>query len=81
MKVDVKLFAVLREIAGREQVTLELPEPVALTELFEQLSADHPGLTRYQTITSFALNGEYAEPATIVNDGDEVALIPPISGG
>ncbi len=81
MKIDVKLFAVLREVAGSDQFTMDLPEPMPVSELFAQLSAEHPALARYQAITSFAVNGEYADPQTVVNDGDEVALIPPISGG
>jgi MoaE-MoaD fusion protein len=76
MKVRVRLFATLRERAGADQVELELPEPARVRD----------ALDRLQTITSdlpvvMAINQEYADENAVLRAGDELALIPPVSGG
>ncbi|HEY2477140.1 MAG TPA: molybdenum cofactor biosynthesis protein MoaE [Solirubrobacterales bacterium] len=82
MTVTVRLFAMLRERAGRDSVEIELPEGATVSDAFEQLAAA-PGLGELVERMSLrmAVNREYASAGTAIGPGDELALIPPISGG
>jgi len=76
MQVSVRLFAALREQAGVRKRTLEVPEGSTIADVWPALAlGDRPaGLL-------FALNRQYADPDARLSEGDEVALIPPVSGG
>jgi molybdopterin converting factor subunit 1 len=76
MKIAVRLFAGLRERAGTRRVDLELPDGSSLEQVWPALGLgeEPPGLL-------LAVNREYADRAAPLSDGDEVALIPPVSGG
>lgn len=76
MKVAVRLFAGLRERAGQRSVELELPEGASLAQVWPalDLGEEPPGLL-------LALNRAYADRSAVLSEGDEVALIPPVSGG
>jgi cyclic pyranopterin phosphate synthase len=82
MKVRVRLFAILRERAGRDSVEVELPAGATVADAMRRLSHE-PGLgepiARMQL--RMAVNREYADPDTPLAAEDELALIPPISGG
>jgi MoaE-MoaD fusion protein len=82
MTVSVRLFAILRERAGRDSVEIELPEGATVDDAFERLAAA-PGLGELveRLPLRMAVNREYASPTTAIAPGDELALIPPISGG
>ena len=82
MTVTVRLFAILRERAGRDSVEIELPEGATVGDAFERLAAA-PGLGELvaRMPLRMAVNREYAGEATTIAPGDELALIPPISGG
>ncbi|HVV91570.1 MAG TPA: molybdenum cofactor biosynthesis protein MoaE [Solirubrobacterales bacterium] len=82
MTVTVRLFAILRERAGRDSVEIELPEGATVDDAFERL-ADAPGLAGLvgRMPLRMAVNREYAAAGTPIAPGDELALIPPISGG
>jgi MoaE-MoaD fusion protein len=82
MTVTVRLFAILRERAGRDSVEIELPEGATVGDAFERLAAA-PGLGELveRMPLRMAVNREYASNATAIAAGDELALIPPISGG
>lgn len=76
MEVTVRLFAVLRERAGSPELTLDLPDGASVGDALEQLSAlagDVPLV--------MAVNREYASEEQLLDPGDELALIPPVSGG
>jgi molybdenum cofactor biosynthesis protein MoaC len=82
MQVEVRLFAVFRERAGRDVLSLELPEGATVADALEAAGRE-PGLgelLRRMPVRA-ALNREYVEPATRISAGDELALIPPVSGG
>ncbi len=81
MRVRVRLFAVQREIAGTRQVELELAAGATVGDAWDALVAKHPGLEPGRASVRFARNGAYAEPSSALQDGDEVAMIPPVSGG
>jgi MoaE-MoaD fusion protein len=76
VRVTVRLFAALRERAGAGRRELELPQGATAGDVFAalEIGAEPPGL-------AYAVNQEYAERSAVLADGDEVALIPPVSGG
>jgi molybdopterin converting factor subunit 1 len=82
MTVTVRLFAVLRERAGRDSIEIDLPEGATVGDVFERLAAA-PGLGELveRMPLRMAVNREYASAGTSIAPGDELALIPPISGG
>lgn len=82
MTVTVRLFAILRERAGRDSVEIELPEGATVSDAFERLAAA-PGLGELveRMPLRMAVNREYASEDTAIALGDELAVIPPISGG
>jgi MoaE-MoaD fusion protein len=79
--VRVRLFAVQRELAGRRHVDLELPDGASIETAWTALVAEHPALASGRTAVRFARNGVYADPGEALADGDELACIPPVSGG
>ena len=81
MRVQVRLFAILREAAGADEVTLDLSEPATVASLAGPLLERFPLLKPYLSRVAYAVNRNYAAPTTELREGDEVALIPPVSGG
>ncbi|CAN5581406.1 molybdenum cofactor biosynthesis protein MoaE [soil metagenome] len=81
MQIRVRLFAIQRELAGTRAVTLDLPDAATIADAWDGLVALHPGLASGRGSVRFARNGAYADAATRLADGDEVAVIPPVSGG
>lgn len=81
MGVTVRFFAVLREQVGKSQIELELEQPCSVRDVWAELECRYPQLTRYASCVRFAVNQEYAALDGTVRPGDEVALIPPVSGG
>ncbi len=81
MKATVKLFAILREKAGTPELVLELPEASSVADLLEEVGRRFPGLPSLTPNSMVAVNAEYVEGSHLLHDGDEVALIPPVSGG
>jgi molybdopterin synthase catalytic subunit len=80
MKVTVRLFAGLRERAGGQHVDVELPEGASVGDLLAAMGTTPVGrLEPGQCVV--AINREYAPASAVVSAGDEVALIPPVSGG
>ena len=82
MTATVRLFAILRERAGRDSVEIELPAGATVADAFEQLAAA-PGLAELveRMPLRMAVNREYAAATAPIAPGDELAVIPPISGG
>ncbi len=81
MLVTVRLFARLREIAGSSDLRLDLPADARVQDAWSTLTAQHPHLDAYSTSISCAVNEEYARMHAPLADGDEVAFLPPVSGG
>ena len=81
LKVTVRLFAGYREKAGEAEVRLELPEGATVGSLVDEMLRRYPDLTRDAATLVVAVNHEYSEHHNVLTDGDEVALIPPVSGG
>ncbi len=81
MTVRVRLFAIQRELAGARTVDLELPAGASIDAAWSALVALHPSLAPGRAYVRFARNADYADPDTLLADGDELAIIPPVSGG
>jgi molybdopterin synthase catalytic subunit len=81
MHVRVRLFAIQRELAGRREVALDLSDGATIDTAWAALVARHPVLGSGRPSVRFARNGDYADPETQLADGDELAVIPPVSGG
>lgn len=81
MKVTIRLFASFREVAGKSEDVLEVPPGTTVGQLWTKLQEDHPRLRPWGGVSAFALNGTYTRPAAPLSNGDEVAFIPPVSGG
>ncbi len=81
MRVRVRLFATYREIAGEGAVPWTLPEGARLRELLEALVRAYPRLADHADTMLLAVNLKYAAPDIVLHDGDEVAVMPPVSGG
>lgn len=81
MKVRVLFFASLREHAGVREIELTLESGHTAGDLWETLVNRFPAIEPIGASVSFAVNREYAERSQRLSDGDEVALIPPVSGG
>jgi molybdopterin converting factor subunit 1 len=79
--VRARLFARLREQAGSETEALELPAGSTLADVYDALLRLHPALEADRNAVRGAINQEFADWTTAVADGDEVAFIPPVSGG
>jgi len=82
MKVSVRLFAILRDRAGSGCIDIQLPERATVADALDLLGK-HGDLAEAlaRIPVRMAVNREYADPATELHAGDELALIPPISGG
>lgn len=81
MRVVVKLFAAYREAVGQSEVVGEVADSCTVAELVQQLGAQHPALGERLGTARFAVNREYVAPETVLHDGDELVLIPPVAGG
>jgi molybdopterin converting factor subunit 1 len=81
MRVRIRLFARLRDIAGAADVDRDIAEGASLGSVWQSLVQEFPDLERYTSSISGAVNEEYARLDARVKDGDEVAFLPPVSGG
>jgi molybdopterin converting factor subunit 1 len=79
--VTIRLFARLREVAGASELTRSIAEGSTAGDAWQALVAEFPPLADHSSSISVAVNEEYAKPATALRDGDEVAFLPPVSGG
>jgi molybdopterin synthase catalytic subunit len=81
MTVTVKLFAILRERAGAAELSIELPEGATVAAAREALGACVPAIRDHLARVAWAVNRAYVPVGTPLQDGDELAVIPPVSGG
>jgi molybdopterin synthase catalytic subunit len=81
LRVRVRLFAIQRELAGTREVPLELDAGATVESAWQALVVMHPVLAPGRPSVRFARNGEYVDATEPLADGDEVAFIPPVSGG
>jgi molybdopterin converting factor subunit 1 len=81
MRVRVRLFASLREAAGRPEIELDLPPGASAEDAWQALTGSLPSLGAKRANLAASVNRRYAPFETPLNDGDEVVFIPPVSGG
>lgn len=79
--IRVRLFGAVREIVGSEELVMDPGGPVTTQALLEDLIARHPPLAEWRDHLRIAVNYEYTPGGATVSPGDEVAVIPPVSGG
>jgi sulfur-carrier protein len=79
--VTVKLFAAFQEAIATSEMQLDIPANVPVMQVYDRLVSKYPMLEKWRSLTRYAVNLDFVEPDTILKDGDEVALIPPVSGG
>lgn len=79
--VTVKLFAAYQEAYGTPEIQMEVPAGTAVKMVRDRLIAEYPQLLQWQDLTRFGINYQFVEPDTLLTQGDEVVLIPPVSGG
>ena len=81
MRVTVRLFARLRDITGAADLTRDLAPGATIGDVWRQLAVEFPELASYERSISSAINADYARMDQVIGDGDEVAFLPPVSGG
>lgn len=79
--VTVKLFAAYQEAYKVPELVLEFPPDTPVLAVRDRLISEHPQLAQWRDITRFGINLQFVEADTVLQDGDEVVLIPPVSGG
>ncbi|KAA9327544.1 MoaD/ThiS family protein [Hymenobacter busanensis] len=80
MNLSIALFGITREIVGSSVLQLDVPEGQSVDGLLTQLRQHYPALGQLSSL-AVAVNNEYAEPTDRLHERDDVALIPPVSGG
>ncbi|MCU0551002.1 MAG: MoaD/ThiS family protein [Leptolyngbya sp. Prado105] len=79
--VTVKLFAAYQEAYGVPELLLEIPIGETVAQICDRLILDHPELAAFKEITRFGVNLQFVAADTVVQNGDEIVFIPPVSGG
>jgi len=81
MNVTVRLFAAIRQQAGWREKEIQLMDGATLASLFTALTAEQPDFDLSSRSVYAAVNQQYVQQDVVLNDGDEVAIFPPVSGG
>ena len=81
MRVTVRLFARLRDIAGASELARDVAPGATIGAVWQELAGEFPDLVPYERSISTAVNADYARMDDVVRDGDEIAFLPPVSGG
>jgi sulfur-carrier protein len=79
--VTIKLFAVYQEAFDAAEISYQFPPNTPVSAVLGRLTLDRPQLAQWHEVTRFGINLEFVAPDTIMNDRDEIVLIPPVSGG
>jgi molybdopterin converting factor subunit 1 len=81
MRVRVRLFARLRELVGTGELDRDAPDDATVEAIWGALAREFPAIAPYRDSLSCAVNADYARMTSPVRPGDEVAFLPPVSGG
>ncbi|MDE2888721.1 MAG: molybdopterin converting factor subunit 1 [Gemmatimonadota bacterium] len=81
MVVKVLFFASCRDLVGTPEALISLPDCARVTDLFARLAEEHPRLQDMEASLMVSVNQAYVDRTRRLGDGDEVAFIPPVSGG
>jgi molybdopterin converting factor subunit 1 len=80
MAVSVLLFGIARDLVGQSSIAVTPWQSMHVADLLSEVHQQYPAIQEIKSLL-VAVNGEYAEPDQLINEADEVALIPPVSGG
>lgn len=81
MRVTIRLFARLRDLVGTSELIREVSTPATVASVWNTLITEYPAARDYERTMSVAVNANYARLHSPVAEGDEVAFLPPVSGG
>ncbi len=81
INVTIKLFAAYQEVYGTSELKLSFSRPTTVGETLDYLIQEKPELEKWRDVTRFGVNLQFVAAETVINDGDEIVLIPPVSGG
>lgn len=81
MRVRIRLFGRLHDLAGASELEREVPSEATVALLWEQLASEFPAMASYRRSVSAAVNADFSRMTAQLRDGDEVAFLPPVSGG
>jgi molybdopterin converting factor subunit 1 len=80
-KIKVKLFAVLKEAVGKKEIIVAVPSGATLKMLKNKILQEYPALNSFSNKFILSVNLKVATDDTIITPGDEIAILPPVSGG
>lgn len=81
IEITLKLFSVYQEALGKEEMALRVPRGTTAGGACDRLIAEYPELAQWKELTRFGVNLQFVESDQPLNSGDELVLIPPVSGG
>jgi sulfur-carrier protein len=81
IQIQVKLFAIYQETYRQDQLEWQLPSPAKVSDVLDRILLEHPELQPWRSLTRYGVNLQFVEENTLLQNGDEVVLIPPVSGG
>ncbi len=81
--IVIKFFAVMKKLVGRETIELHIEGPTTLRDILNQIEKEIPKIREIirEGRSLISINQEMADENTIVNNGDEIAILPPFAGG
>ncbi len=80
MKVNVLLFGITKDLVGKQLLNIDIQEKSTVADFKKILQDKYPELIELNSL-AIAVNSEYAKDSTLISENDEIALIPPVSGG
>jgi sulfur-carrier protein len=81
IQVSIKLFAIYQEVIGASEITQNLPIGTVAGDVLQRLIDQYPQLAQWRSVTRLGVNLDFVEADRLLQDGDELVLIPPVSGG
>lgn len=79
--LKVRLFAILRDAVGEREITITVPNGITVSYLKNEILKKYPQLSSFSERFVTSVNYKVTSADTIINSGDEIALLPPVSGG
>ncbi len=81
INVTIKLFAAYQEVYGQSELKISFPKATTVKDVLDYLIREKPELEKLRNVTRFGVNLQFVAADTVINEGDEIVLIPPVSGG